>query len=177
MGNQIHHPLFYFTDSSNTMDGGPWGNYSSTFTRSDVPSAWTCHALFYGSKDGCDCECGAWDPDCDADAVSAQQIFNCDTSDLDARCSMSLNSPVRPVCLYDRMAADAANDAGFSSPTPTVSTAVIIAASVGSTVGVFVFVAAIALFIRHRRVRRASNQGSLSQSFVPFVQRTFEPEG
>jgi hypothetical protein len=42
--------------------------------------AWTCSELFYGPKDGCDCNCGAWDPDCDATTGVAQKVFNCDTN-------------------------------------------------------------------------------------------------
>mmetsp|Transcript_93264 Transcript_93264/g.129509 ORF Transcript_93264/g.129509 Transcript_93264/m.129509 type:complete len:125 (-) Transcript_93264:11-385(-) len=30
-----------------------------------VPAEWTCPDAFFGSLDGCDCACGAYDPDCD----------------------------------------------------------------------------------------------------------------
>ncbi len=30
----------------------------------DIPSAWTCRADQYGTGDGCQCTCGAFDPDC-----------------------------------------------------------------------------------------------------------------
>lgn len=29
---------------------------------------WKCHADKYGSGNGCDCDCGVWDPDCDEGA-------------------------------------------------------------------------------------------------------------
>ena len=29
-----------------------------------VPEEWTCNEAFYDARDGCDCECGAYDPDC-----------------------------------------------------------------------------------------------------------------
>jgi hypothetical protein len=29
-----------------------------------VPAEWTCNTSFYGASDGCDCGCGALDPDC-----------------------------------------------------------------------------------------------------------------
>jgi hypothetical protein len=29
-----------------------------------IPENWNCPAEFYGTKDGCDCECGVVDPDC-----------------------------------------------------------------------------------------------------------------
>ena len=30
-----------------------------------IPVGWSCSASYYNAKDGCDCQCGAWDPDCD----------------------------------------------------------------------------------------------------------------
>ena len=96
-GVAVHHPQFYFSNETD-IDGAPWGNYSATYTRSVVPSTWTCNPLFYGSKDGCDCECGAWDPDCDATAASsAQKVFNCDTSSSEVRCAMSRTTTSKPV--------------------------------------------------------------------------------
>ncbi len=41
---------------------------------SDVPAGWTCAEAYYGTGDGCDCDCGAYDPDCDD---PAQEVFNC----------------------------------------------------------------------------------------------------
>lgn len=32
-----------------------------------VPAGWTCEAGWYGSFDGCDCDCGVEDPDCSID--------------------------------------------------------------------------------------------------------------
>ena len=29
-----------------------------------VPQAWHCSPTYYAAKDGCDCDCGAVDPDC-----------------------------------------------------------------------------------------------------------------
>jgi len=31
---------------------------------SGVPADWTCPTSYYGTADGCDCGCGATDPDC-----------------------------------------------------------------------------------------------------------------
>ena len=50
--------------------GSDYGDYAA----SNVPSGWTCEASFYGAGDGCDCACGAWDPDCD-DASSS--VYGC----------------------------------------------------------------------------------------------------
>jgi V8-like Glu-specific endopeptidase len=41
----------------------------------EAPGSWTCGAEFYNALDGCDCECGAYDPDCDD---PEQDVFNCD---------------------------------------------------------------------------------------------------
>ncbi|MCP4501494.1 MAG: hypothetical protein GY822_16160, partial [Deltaproteobacteria bacterium] len=34
------------------------------FTAPTVPAEWTCDETYYGAADGCDCNCGAYDPDC-----------------------------------------------------------------------------------------------------------------
>jgi len=151
-GVAVHHPQFYFSNDTD-VDGAPWGRYTLS---SGVPATWTCNPLFYGSKDGCDCECGAWDPDCD----TSQKVFNCDTTNNEVRCVMSRTTPSTPVCLYDRMATMAAVDAGYSSPDSTVTTlptTTVVAVSVGSTLVVVVLVAVIAVFILKRRQQRSQN--------------------
>lgn len=152
-GVAVHHPQFFFSNETD-VDGAPWGNYSKTYIRGSVPTTWTCNPLFYGSKDGCDCACGAWDPDCD---MTSQKVFNCDTSNDQVRCTMSRNNPSEPVCLYDRMADTAAVEAGYpsllNSDTPT-STAVIIGASIGTTVGVGALIGIMVMFFQHRQTNR-----------------------
>ena len=44
-----------------------------------VPAAWSCEPSYYGGADGCDCECGAYDPDCD---VAGAAVYNCDPGEL-----------------------------------------------------------------------------------------------
>eukprot|EP01114_Cavostelium_apophysatum_P013188 TRINITY_DN3132_c0_g1_i5.p1 TRINITY_DN3132_c0_g1~~TRINITY_DN3132_c0_g1_i5.p1 ORF type:complete len:1448 (-),score=345.98 TRINITY_DN3132_c0_g1_i5:8-4351(-) len=39
-----------------------------------VPPSWTCNENYYGSNDGCDCQCGAPDPDC---LDGTQDVLNC----------------------------------------------------------------------------------------------------
>jgi len=39
-----------------------------------LPEGWDCRRRFYGSGDGCDCNCGARDPDCDD---AEQEVFGC----------------------------------------------------------------------------------------------------
>jgi hypothetical protein len=164
-GVAVHHPQFFFSNDTD-IDGAPWGNYTKTYIRSDVPSTWTCNPLFYGSKDGCDCECGAWDPDCEVTTYS-QKVFNCDTNNNQVRCAMSKNTPSMPVCLYDRMANAAAVEAGYPAPdssTSKLSTFIIVAASVGTTLVVVVLVVIIGILIlecrqvQQRRQRRQSVQ-------------------
>ena len=55
------------------------GSGSGSTTPASVPTEWTCSDSFYGATDGCDCACGAWDPDCD-DASSS--VYGC-SSDTD----------------------------------------------------------------------------------------------
>ena len=152
-GVQVFDPDFTFTDEASY-----WGNYSSAFTRVDkVPSTWTCNSKFYGSNDGCDCNCGAWDPDCDS---SSQKVFNCDMDySSDVRCAMSATTPSKPSCLYDRVAATAARDAGLPYPSApnsdnAHSTNMLVAVSVGSAVGAVVVAAVIGYLIKRRNHAR-----------------------
>jgi V8-like Glu-specific endopeptidase len=39
-----------------------------------IPDGWDCDAAFYDAEDGCDCACGAFDPDCEA---ADADILNC----------------------------------------------------------------------------------------------------
>jgi hypothetical protein len=159
-GTPIHGSTFVFPHEKDA-----WGNYSSVFTQSEIPSTWTCPSALYGSNDGCDCMCGAWDPDCDAaDSSSAQKVFNCGIDHASVTCAMSLNVPSTPICLYDKVASSAALAAGFSPLPPTAekhSTATLVAASVGSAIGALVAVAVITFFIRRRRELRV--QRSMQQ--------------
>jgi hypothetical protein len=41
-----------------------------------VPLSWTCDLSFYGASDGCDCGCGALDPDCVDATVGSCQYCN-----------------------------------------------------------------------------------------------------
>ncbi len=48
-----------------------------------LPAEWTCDGSFYGVDDGCDCGCGAVDPDCaDATRASCEFINGCFPDDL-----------------------------------------------------------------------------------------------
>jgi hypothetical protein len=68
--------------------------------------------------------------------------------------SKTTTTPSEPVCLYDRMAAAAAIEAGYPYPDTSsapVSTTTIIAAAVGTTIGAVIIVSVIAYFIIHKR--------------------------
>jgi V8-like Glu-specific endopeptidase len=43
-----------------------------------VPAAWTCDPAYYGTLDGCDCNCGAYDPDC----ALGQEVLGCDAGQI-----------------------------------------------------------------------------------------------
>ncbi|HVY47992.1 MAG TPA: PPC domain-containing protein [Minicystis sp.] len=47
---------------------------SASFDIKGAPQGWTCDPSFYGASDGCDCNCGVRDPDCDD---AAEYVFNC----------------------------------------------------------------------------------------------------
>jgi hypothetical protein len=49
--------------------------------RDDVPAEWTGPCIHYGTDNGCDCEYGVWDPDCDEDAPNSERLYNCDHVD------------------------------------------------------------------------------------------------
>ena len=78
------------------MDGVLTADTYTRFYQSlpdEPPSSWTCFEGFYGVDDGCDCECGAVDPDCyDAsDPLNTDNIlvYGCyHTGDWDASCSV-----------------------------------------------------------------------------------------
>jgi len=57
-----------------------------------VPTSWKCHATTYNTSDGCDCDCGAVDPDC---ATDPDNIFGC-SKGFNATCSNS------GVCVYEK---------------------------------------------------------------------------
>jgi hypothetical protein len=44
-----------------------------------VPPEWICSKDYFGSDDGCDCNCGAPDPDCHD---STTEVFNCPCSNM-----------------------------------------------------------------------------------------------
>jgi hypothetical protein len=68
-------------------------------TGGGVPTSWTCSAGFYGAGDGCDCGCGAMDPDCSSGAASACLYCN-DTGSCStvSGCPGNINSTQNWLC-------------------------------------------------------------------------------
>ena len=53
-------------DAGGTVDTGSDGG---------IPSSWACNSSYYDANDGCDCGCGAIDPDC---SLSGQTLYGCE---------------------------------------------------------------------------------------------------
>lgn len=64
-GIETHHPRYEPT----------FGRYADMRMSVPVPGNWTCPAKYYASNDGCDCNCGVWDPDCND---GTQKVVNCE---------------------------------------------------------------------------------------------------
>lgn len=61
-------------DDGNTADG----DGCDAMCQIEIPAGWTCNVNYYGVADGCDCGCGALDPDCtDATAASCGYCETC----------------------------------------------------------------------------------------------------
>ena len=57
--------------------------------------AWSCDPAYYDALDGCDCDCGLWDPDCE---FIEQELLNCDEGEFcsaEGRCSLTGERPVQ----------------------------------------------------------------------------------
>ena len=58
--------------SCGSCDSGQWCDGGQC--AAGPPPSWTCNSTYYDAEDGCDCECGAYDPDCDD---PFQTTWNC----------------------------------------------------------------------------------------------------
>lgn len=73
----------------------------------DASGSWFCPASYYGTRDGCDCECGAYDPDCDD---PSQEVLNCPAGAVcgrSGRCVDRSGRPVRWLCAAGWLGVDA----------------------------------------------------------------------
>ncbi|KAJ4461653.1 hypothetical protein PAPYR_1766 [Paratrimastix pyriformis] len=55
-----------------------------------APPDWVCPEVWYGSHDGCDCSCGAYDPDCEEPAMP---VYHCYSSG--SKCNRQANCVAR----------------------------------------------------------------------------------
>ena len=65
---------YVIVDGYSTSD---CGTYALTISDIAVPGSWTCDPSYFAALDGCDCECGAWDPDCNDPNAS---VYGCSSS-------------------------------------------------------------------------------------------------
>ena len=72
------------TDICSSQSLGAYESGTGSCSLSTVPATWSCDLSAYGSGDGCDCGCGAHDPDCTSSASSA-----CTSCNDDSACSTS----------------------------------------------------------------------------------------
>jgi hypothetical protein len=64
-----------------------------------APIAWTCSLSFYKHNDGCDCGCGAFDPDCpDATAASCEFCNDAGSCDMSGNCPGNINPIKNGTC-------------------------------------------------------------------------------
>jgi len=77
---------------------------------SGPPASWTCPAEYFGTEDGCDCACGAYDPDCDD---PRQTILNCAPG---AFCDMNGQCAIEDVDVPDEEVPPSVPDAWTCDP-------------------------------------------------------------
>lgn len=65
-----------------------------------VPGDWTCAASYHESFDGCDCNCGSYDPDCDNDpvALGCEADQSCNADGICVGCDDECDQPAGPRC-------------------------------------------------------------------------------
>ena len=86
-----------------------------------VPDAWECDAAFYNANDGCDCACGALDPDCEApgaDVLNCGPGESCDENGDCFRDSIPDEVPRAWRCPDENYAADDGCDCACGAPDP-----------------------------------------------------------
>jgi len=103
-------------------DGGK--NCAGGLCSANVPPiAWSCSASYYGAVDGCDCACGAYDPDCDDPLASlygcAQGDQACDAS---GKCVKASDPSLLWTCLDTYYDADDGCDCGCGAYDPDCAT-------------------------------------------------------
>ncbi|MEZ4338272.1 MAG: serine protease [Sandaracinaceae bacterium] len=105
------------------------------------PAGWTCDASFYGAGDGCDCECGALDPDC---ADPSQEVVGCEAGQTCATGTCSGTAPSSP----DASVGSGADAGPGAAPPPGGGCS--IGGSAGASLG-WLALAALGALLRRRR--------------------------
>jgi V8-like Glu-specific endopeptidase len=87
----------------------------------EIPAGWECDAVFYNANDGCDCACGAPDPDCaapNADVLNCGPGEICDENGDCFRESIPDEVPRAWRCPDENYAADDGCDCACGAPDP-----------------------------------------------------------
>ena len=81
-------------------------------TSEGPPSEWTCLSTWYGAGDGCDCECGAYDPDCDDPDASVLRCATGETCNAEGVCVPEEEPPEEPTVPEEWACVESYYDAG-----------------------------------------------------------------
>jgi len=103
-----------------------------------IPAGWTCAADHYAMKDGCNCKCGAYDPDCDSQAGGHQSgcSWGQSCSEDGMVCVYDLAAPGWTCSPYTYAVGDGCDcNCGIRDPDCDSSGQVTIGCSVGQTCG------------------------------------------
>ncbi len=82
-----------------------------------IPAEWTCDPGFFAANDGCDCVCGAYDPDCDVPGTT----YGCEQDPAGAYCgadALCSNVPVWWECDADQLGDGTTCDCDCGGPDP-----------------------------------------------------------
>lgn len=63
-----------------------------------VPGEWTCPAEVFAASDGCDCNCGGYDPDCATENARIFRCFEGQTCSAEGYCEFSIEAPAAWRC-------------------------------------------------------------------------------
>jgi V8-like Glu-specific endopeptidase len=146
----------------------------------EIPGTWFCDPDLYGVLDGCDCECGAYDPDCDTDeriygcseeavcladgSCSVQEWFcdpgffdsldgcDCDCGLRDPDCDISWQELLN--CTEEQFCNEIGRCASSGTPPPQRACAVVVDPKAGAPLGWLACFLVGALGFRRRKERR-----------------------
>jgi cysteine-rich repeat protein len=82
-------------DDGNTMAG----DGCDATCQYEIPTAWTCSTFYYGGQDGCDCGCGAVDPDCMDNTAASCDYCQDSGSCGNGTCPANIDTTNNAVCI------------------------------------------------------------------------------